>query len=308
MTVDRGRDPARLRRYFEAFALNSTGLADHKTIYDAAGVNRRTALAYERLLQNLMVVDHLPAWTSNQLTRLTRAPKRILVDSSLLGGTLGVDTNTVLRDGDLLGRPLDTFVTAHLRAEATVADTRPRLYHARQAQGRHEIDVVVELAASESSRSGSSLPARQQRATLATCGGSGINSQTDSSVGLYFTLAPTPTHSTMESLRPRFSPCGPDGNQSSNWSRWLSGGGIACRQASQPPASNRYQTNLVGFGATDPNWTGPCIDLRRRTRYRHGRDTTATNDGRWLITRRSSVRSPSLCRPGCSLRSNPVRP
>ena len=145
LTVDGGRDPARLRRYFEAYALNSAGLADHKTIYDAAGINHRTALAYEQLLQNLMVVDHLPAWTSNRLKRLTRAPKRYLIDPSLLGGTLGVDANAVLRDGDLLGRLLDTFVTAQLRAEAAATDTRSRLYHARQEQGRHEIDVIVEL-------------------------------------------------------------------------------------------------------------------------------------------------------------------
>lgn len=43
--VDRGRDPARLRRYFEAYALNSAGLAEDKTLYDAAGIDRRTALA-----------------------------------------------------------------------------------------------------------------------------------------------------------------------------------------------------------------------------------------------------------------------
>lgn len=145
LTVDDRRDPVRLRRYFEAYALSTTGSADHKTIYDAARINYKTARAYDQLLQNLMVVDHLPAWTSNRLKRLTRAPKRYLVDPSLLGGALGVDTNAVLRDGDLLGRLLDTFVTAQLRAEATVVDTRPRLCHARQEQGRHEIDVVVEL-------------------------------------------------------------------------------------------------------------------------------------------------------------------
>jgi hypothetical protein len=145
LTIGNRRDPARLRRYFEAYALSSAGLADHKTIYDAAGINRKTALAYEQLLVNLMVVDHLPAWTSNRVKRLTRAPKRYLVDASLLGGALGVDTNTVLRDGDLLERLLDTFVTAQLRAEATVAAARPRLYHARQEQGRHEVNVVVEL-------------------------------------------------------------------------------------------------------------------------------------------------------------------
>lgn len=145
MALDHGRDPSRLRRYFEAYALNSAGLADSKTIYDAAGINRKTALAYEQLLVNLMVVDRVPAWSSNRLKRMTRTPKRYLVDSSLIGGTLGVDTTAVMRDGDLLGRILDSFVTAQLRAENTIALARPRLYHARQQQGRHEVDVVVEL-------------------------------------------------------------------------------------------------------------------------------------------------------------------
>ena len=140
-----GRDPVRLRRYFEAYALNSAGLAEHKTIYDAAGINRKTALEYKRLLANLMVIDELPAWTSNRLKRLVLSPKRHLIDPALLGGILAVDTQAVLRDGDLMGRLLDTFVTAQLRAEATVATTRPRLYHLRTEQGRNEIDIVAEL-------------------------------------------------------------------------------------------------------------------------------------------------------------------
>lgn len=145
LTLNGSRDPARLGRYFEAYALNSAGLAEHKTIYDAAGINRKTALAYERLLKNLMVVDELPAWTSNRLKRLVLSSKRYLIDSALLGGVLGVDTATVLRDGKLLGRLLETFVTAQLRAEAVVAAARPRLYHLRSEQGRIEIDIVAEL-------------------------------------------------------------------------------------------------------------------------------------------------------------------
>ncbi len=145
LTINGSRDPARLGRYFEAYALNSAGLAEHKTIYDAAGINRKTALAYERLLKNLMVVDELPAWTTNRLKRLVTSPKRFLIDSALLGGVLGVDSAAVLRDGNLLGRLLETFVTAQLRAEATVATARPRLYHLRSEQGRVEIDIVAEL-------------------------------------------------------------------------------------------------------------------------------------------------------------------
>lgn len=141
------RDPARLSRFFEAYALNSAGIVEDKTLYDAAGINRKTAIAYEQLLTNLMVVEKVPAWASNRLKRLVHSPKRFLVDPGLLSGILRVNADTVLRDGDLLGRLLDTFVAAQLRAELAVTESRPRIYHIRQEQGRHEIDLLGELAA-----------------------------------------------------------------------------------------------------------------------------------------------------------------
>lgn len=144
--IERGRDPARLRRYLEAYALNSAGVVQDKTLYDAAGINRRTALAYERLLENLLVVENVPSWTSNRLKRLVLSPKRYLVDPALIGAVLGLDANGVLRDGNLLGRTLDTFVAAQLRAELSVSATRARLFHLRQESGRREIDLLAELA------------------------------------------------------------------------------------------------------------------------------------------------------------------
>lgn len=140
------REPARLRRYFEALALNSAGLAEHQTLYTAAGINRLTAVAYDQLLTNLFVLDHVPAWTSNRLARLVKSAKRYLVDPALVSTALGLDTTAILRDGDLLGRMLDTLVVAHLRAEAEVSTPRPRLHHLREKDGRREIDIVAEVA------------------------------------------------------------------------------------------------------------------------------------------------------------------
>jgi len=77
---------------------------------------------------------------------LILSPKRYLVDPALLASILRLDVNGVLRDGDLLGRLLDTFVAAQIRAELALAATRPRLYHLRAEQGRHEIDLFGELA------------------------------------------------------------------------------------------------------------------------------------------------------------------
>ena len=144
--VEGGRDPVRLRRYLEAYALNTAGIVDERTLFEAAGINRRTAQAYERLLANLLVVEALPAWTSNRLKRLVLMPKRHLVDPAVAGAVLGLDSNLVLREGDVLGRLLDTFVVAQLRAELAISTSRPRLYHLRQQQGRLEVDLLAELA------------------------------------------------------------------------------------------------------------------------------------------------------------------
>lgn len=143
--IDSGRDPARLRRYFEAYALNTAGIVADTTLFEAAGVDRKTAGAYEQLLTNLFVVESLSAWRSNRLKRLALRPKRYLIDPALAVAALRLDERTVLRDGDLLGRLLDTFVAAQLRAELAVSESRPRLYHVREEHGRHEIDLLAEL-------------------------------------------------------------------------------------------------------------------------------------------------------------------
>jgi predicted AAA+ superfamily ATPase len=53
---------------------------------------------------------------------------------------------TVLLDSDLLGRLIDTFVAAQLRAELPISDLQPRIYHLRQDGGRREIDILLELS------------------------------------------------------------------------------------------------------------------------------------------------------------------
>lgn len=193
LQLSSGRDPRRLSRYFEAYALNSAGVTDHKTVYSSAGVNRETGVAYARLLSDLRVIDDLPAWSSNRLTRLVKTPKRNLIDSSLLAAVAGATAESVISDGDLLGRLIETFVVAQLRAEAAASDTNARLYHQRDAQGRHEVDVIAELGGGGSWPSRSSPPARRDRATPAGCAGSENSSGTASWRGWSSTPAPAPS-------------------------------------------------------------------------------------------------------------------
>jgi uncharacterized protein len=146
--VARGRDPQRLRAYLTTLALNSAGVVDDVTLWTSAGIAKDTARAYDTLLQNLFITDRLPAWTSNRLKRLTLAPKRYLVDSGLLPGVLGVTENEVMTNGDFLGRLIETFAVAQVRSEVALMSPMPRMHHLRTAEGRQEIDLVVELGAS----------------------------------------------------------------------------------------------------------------------------------------------------------------
>ncbi|MCK6529498.1 DUF4143 domain-containing protein [Myxococcota bacterium] len=144
-TVDHGRDPVKLRRFLETLAVNTAGVVDDATLCRTAGINRRTAQAYEALLTDLSLVDTFPGWWSNRTKRLVQRPKRFLVDAALAAAAVGIDEDGILRDAAVLGRLLETFVAAQVRAELPASRVRARLYHLRTEQGRQEVDILAEL-------------------------------------------------------------------------------------------------------------------------------------------------------------------
>ncbi len=144
LLVGQERDPQRLRTYLTALAANTAEVVTHKTLYDTAGVSRMTALAYDNLLELLYVTERIPAYSSNRLRQLSRTPKRHIIEPGLLGPLLRVDARSVVRDARLAGSLLDTFVVAQLRAEVSVAESSPSMFHLRQVDGRHEVDLVLE--------------------------------------------------------------------------------------------------------------------------------------------------------------------
>lgn len=138
------RDPSRLRRYLQAIAANTAGAPTHKLLYDAAAIDRATAVGYDTLLETLMITQRVPSWADNRMDRAVRLLKRFLIDPGLLGPLLRIDHRRALRDPDLLGRTLDTLVAAQFRAECTTSVIGADLFHLRDANGRREIDLIVE--------------------------------------------------------------------------------------------------------------------------------------------------------------------
>jgi predicted AAA+ superfamily ATPase len=139
-----GADPLRLRRYLEASAAMTGGAPTAATLAETASIDVATAGRYDELLSSLGVLAEMPAWATNRVKRLTRRPKRFLTDMGVTAAALSVGVAEILADGDLLGRFLEGFVAAQLRAEVDVLEVPARLYHVRDSDGR-EVDLLVDL-------------------------------------------------------------------------------------------------------------------------------------------------------------------
>ncbi len=156
------RDPAGLLRWLMAYAAATATTATFETIRDAAtaadGVTpaRSTTIAYRRVLEQLWIVDPVPAWlpTFNHVARIAAPAKHHLADPALAARLLGTDVAALLtprpigppvfRDGPLLGRLFESLVTLGVRACAQAAEAKVR--HLRTRAGTHEIDLIVERA------------------------------------------------------------------------------------------------------------------------------------------------------------------
>ena len=146
MVAHSRHDEGKLFEYLTACAVYSSKVSQDKSVYDKAGISKKTASHYDSLLTDTYVVSKLHAWSTNRLSRLVRSSKRYMVDAGLWASLLDVTPKSVFSDGDLMGSLLDTWVTSHLRAEAQTGVHRYRLYHLRTAQGRHEVDLIADIA------------------------------------------------------------------------------------------------------------------------------------------------------------------
>jgi len=95
------------------------------------------------LLERIFLIELLPPWHSNRLSRLVKTPKLHLGDTGLASSLLGVDAGALARDRPLLGQLLETFVLQELRRQASWHDDAIGFHHFRDKDG-YEVDIVLE--------------------------------------------------------------------------------------------------------------------------------------------------------------------
>jgi uncharacterized protein len=115
-------------------------------VSDLAGpfqLSRPTIRDYVTLLERVFLLEELPPWHSNRLSRLVKTPKLHMGDTGLCCALLGLDAATLSQDRGTLGQLLETFVYQELRRQASWRDDDIRLHHFRDKDGA-EVDVVLE--------------------------------------------------------------------------------------------------------------------------------------------------------------------
>lgn len=113
------------------------------TLAEAAALDRRTATSYLDLLEDLRVIERLPAWSTNRMSRLVKTPKHYVTDTGMAAHLAGDDLGGLLRNGDRLGRLIDTFVLAQIRPLLKLASPAVTAFHVRDANQRREVDLAL---------------------------------------------------------------------------------------------------------------------------------------------------------------------
>lgn len=130
-------------------ALAATQTARLLNVTDLAApfqLSRPTIRDYVTLLERVFLLESLPPWHSNRLSRLVKTPKLHLGDSGLACALLGVDAAALVADRALLGQLLETFVFQELRRQASWHEEPLAFFHYRDKDAA-EVDIVIERGA-----------------------------------------------------------------------------------------------------------------------------------------------------------------
>ena len=106
-------------------------------------LTRATIHAYVTLLERVFLLERLPPWHTNRLSRLVKRPKLHMGDTGVACALLGIEAAGLGQDRQLLGAMLETFVLQELRRQASWRPEPIGFFHFRDRDD-FEVDIVLE--------------------------------------------------------------------------------------------------------------------------------------------------------------------
>lgn len=143
------RDLSRIRSFDalpKLLALAAAQTARLINVADLAApfeLTRQTIHEHLTLLERVFLLERLPSWHTNRLSRLVKRPKLHVGDTGVACALLGIDAARLEADRPTLGSMLETFVLQELRRQASCRPEPLGFFHFRDRDD-FEVDIVLE--------------------------------------------------------------------------------------------------------------------------------------------------------------------
>jgi predicted AAA+ superfamily ATPase len=134
-----------LPRLLAAAANHTATLLNIADLASPFHLSRPTIRDYVTLLERVFLLEELPPWHTNHLSRLIKTPKLHVGDTGLACALIGLDAATLAGDRERFGSLLETFVLGELRRQASWHDDDLHFHHFRDKEN-HEVDIVIQAS------------------------------------------------------------------------------------------------------------------------------------------------------------------
>lgn len=131
-----------LPRLLQTAAGQTAQLLNFEDLAGPFNLTRPTIQDYVTLLERVFLLERLPPWHSNRLSRLVKTPKLHMCDTGVACAMLGFGARDLQADRNSLGHLLETFVFQELKRQASWRATPPDFFHYRDRDGV-EVDIVI---------------------------------------------------------------------------------------------------------------------------------------------------------------------
>lgn len=137
-----GRRIDDMGRLLRLLATQSANLLSYRAAGERLQMHHGTVQSYVTLLEQMYLVQRLPAWRPGLGAREAARPKAYICDPGLLAFLLGADAERIEQDDQVTGKACETLVAVELLKHASWARHDVRLHHYQRE--REDVDLVLE--------------------------------------------------------------------------------------------------------------------------------------------------------------------
>lgn len=120
----------------------SSETLNYTTLAKAVQMDSKSVQKYICALENLYLIQRIPAWHRNELKRVIKQPKVHFLDTGLLCALRGIRKDTLKTDPGLTGALMETWVCSELLKAIAVCNANLKLFHYRD-KDKQEVDFIL---------------------------------------------------------------------------------------------------------------------------------------------------------------------